>query len=47
MSASLVAPSGADPNAVSLVGVLLCQVPTLQTSPNLLDEVFGLVNDLL
>ena len=46
-SAGLVAPSGTDPNAVSLVGVLICQVPALQTSPNLLDEVFGLVNDLL
>ncbi|HMF14642.1 MAG TPA: hypothetical protein VKE94_20140 [Gemmataceae bacterium] len=46
-SANLVAASGVDPNAVSLLGILLCQVPTLQTSPNLLDEVLGLVNDLL
>ena len=46
-SASVVGSSGVDANAVSLLGVLLCQVPTLQTSPNLLDEVLGLVNDLL
>ena len=46
-SASVVASSGVDPNAVSLLGVLLCQVSPLQSSPNLLDEVLGVVNDLL
>jgi len=46
-SASVVALSGVDPNAVSLLGVLLCQVPSLQSSPNLLDQVLGLVNNLL
>ena|SRR5215831_9215056 len=46
-SASVVASSGVDPNAVSLLGVLKCQVPTLQASPNLLDQVLGLVDNLL
>ena len=44
---SLTASAGTDPNAVSLAGTLLCQVPNLQASPDLLDNVLGLINDLL
>lgn len=46
-TASVVGQSGADPNAVNLLGTLLCQVPTLLGSPNLLDDLLGFINDHL
>jgi hypothetical protein len=46
-TATISAPNGADANAVALLGVLLCQVPGLQGSPDLLGRVLDLINDLL
>src|SRR5262249_30908721 len=46
-TATISAANGADAKAVALLGVLLCQVPGLQGSPDLLGSVLDLINDLL